>query len=123
MRIIMTRKFESDVKFYREKKKYKKIDRDIETVTVELEKGNLVGDKLEGLNLPENTAAYKVRVANSSANVGKSGGFRVLYYVAIADEIYLVTVYSKKDDIRVPSDKQVEYLIKAVLEEEKPKEE
>ena len=87
-------------------------------MTDELEQGNLVGDRLEGLNLPANTAAYKVRVANSSTNVGKSGGFIVLYYVAIADEIYLVTVYSKKDDIRVPSDKQVELLIKAILQEE-----
>ena len=68
--------------------------------------------------MPENTAAYKVRVANSSANVGKSHGFRVLYYVAIADEIYLVTIYSKKDDIRVVSDKRIEQLIKILLEPE-----
>ena len=117
MRIIPTKKFNDDVEFYIRKRKFLKIRADIKTVTDELEKGNLIGDKLEGLNLPANTAAYKVRVANSSANVGKSGGFRVLYYVAIADEIYLVTVYSKKDDIRVPSDKQVELLIKAILQE------
>ena len=118
MQIIPTKKFNDDVEFYIRKKKFLKIRADIKTVTDELEQGNLVGDRLEALNFPENTAAYKVRVANSSTNVGKSGGFRVLYYVAIADEIYLVTVYSKKDDIRVPSDKQVELLIKAILQEE-----
>ena len=118
MQIIPTKKFNDDVEFYIRKKKFLKIRADIKTVTDELEQGNLVGDKLEGLDLPENTAAYKVRVANSSTNVGKSNGFRVLYYVAIADEIYLVTVYSKKDDIRVPSDKQIELLIKAILQEE-----
>ena len=58
----------------------------------------LLGDRLEGLKLPEGTAAYKVRIANTSANVGKSNGFRLLYYVAIEDEIYLLTIYSKKDD-------------------------
>ena len=118
MDIIATKYFKADIKFYLKKKKYSKINDDVETVIVELEQGNLVGVKLEGLDLPENISVYKVRIANSSANVGKSHGFRLLYYVAIADEIYLVTIYSKKDDIRVPSDKQVELLIKAILQEE-----
>ena len=118
MQIISTPNFEANVKFYRDKKKYKKIDRDIETVTNELEQGNLVGDKLDNLNLPENTAVYKVRIANSSTNVGKSHGFRLLYYLAVADEIYLLAIYSKKDDIRVLSDKQIRQLIRILLEPE-----
>ena len=122
MRIILTPNFEANLKFYRQKKKYKKIDSDIESVTIELAQGNFVGDRLEDLNLPENTAVYKVRIANSSANVGKSHGFRLLYYVAIADEIYLLAIYSKKDDIRVVSDKQIEQLIKILLEPQKEEE-
>ena len=118
MDIIATKYFKADIKFYLRKKKFSKINDDVETVTVELEQGNLVGDKLEGFNLPENTAAYKVRVANSSTNVDKSHGFRLIYYVVIEEKIYLVTIYSKKDDIRVPSDKQIELLIKAILQEE-----
>lgn len=78
----------------------------------------MVGDRLEGLDIPENTAVYKVRIANSSANVGKSHGFRLLYYVAIADEIYLLAIYSKKDDIRVVSDKRIEKLIEILLKPE-----
>ncbi|MBQ7454613.1 MAG: hypothetical protein IJS69_06160, partial [Selenomonadaceae bacterium] len=66
-------------------------------MTDELEQGNLVGDRLEGLDLPQNTAAYKVRIANSSTNVGKSHGFRLIYYVVIEEKIYLMTIYSKKD--------------------------
>lgn len=115
MKIIPTKYFRNDVKFYVRKKKFLKIDDDIKTVTDELEQGNLLGDRLEDLNLPENTAAYKVRVANNSANVGKSHGFRLIYYVVIEEKIYLVTIYSKKDDTRVPSDKQIELLIKAIL--------
>ncbi len=61
---------------------------------------------------------YKVQVANSSTNVGKSHGFRLIYYVVIEGKIYLVSIYSKKDDNRVPSDKQIELLIKAILQEE-----
>lgn len=122
MKIIPTKYFQNDVRFYVRKKKFLKIDADIKTVTDELEQGNLVGDKMDGLNLPANTAAYKVRVANSSTNVGKSHGFRIIYYVVIDEKIYLVTIYSKKDDIRIVSDKQIEQLIKILLEPETPEE-
>lgn len=118
MIVIPTRNFNDNVEFYLRKKKYKKIFNDIKTVTDELEKDNLVGVKLEGLNIPENTAVYKVRIANSSTNVGKSHGFRLIYYVAIADEIYLLAIYSKKDDIRVVNEKQIEQHIKILLEVE-----
>lgn len=118
MKIIPTRNFNDNVEFYLRKKKYKKIYSDIKTVTDELEKGNLVGDKLEGLNLPENTAVYKARIANTSANVGKSHGFRLIYYVMIEEKVYLLAIYSKKDDIRVLSDKQIEQYIKILLEVE-----
>ena len=118
MKIIPTKYFRNDVKFYIRKKKFLKINADVKTVTDELEQGNLVGDRLEGLDVPENIAVYKVRIANSSVNVGKSHGFRLIYYVVIDEKIYLVSIYSKKDDSRVPSDKQIELLIKAILQEE-----
>ncbi len=116
MQIIPTRNFNDNVEFYIRKKKFLKIWADIKTVTDELVKGNLVGVKLEGLHIPENTAVYKVRIPNSSANVGKSHGFRLIYYVAIADEIYLLAIYSKKDDIRIPTERHIERLIKILLE-------
>ncbi|MBQ7630511.1 MAG: hypothetical protein IJS81_09920 [Selenomonadaceae bacterium] len=117
MNVISTPKFKDDIKYYMKKKRYLKINDDVSTVTDELENGNLVGDKLEDLDIPEGTAAYKVRIANSSANVGKSNGFRLLYYVAIGDDIYLLSIYSKKDDIRVINDKQIELLIQNILNE------
>ena len=123
MEIVATKYFKADVKFYLKKRKFSKINDDIDTVTAELEQGNLVGNRLEDLDVPENIAVYKVRIANTSANVGKSHGFRLIYYVVIEGKIYLLSIYSKKDDIRIPSDKQIEFLIKAVLEEETPKEE
>ena len=118
MQVIPTKHFKDDIKFYVRKKKFLKIRADIKTVTDELEQGNLVGDRLEGLDLPQNTAAYKVRIANSSTNVGKSHGFRLIYYVVIEEKIYLMTIYSKKDDIRVPNDSQIELMIKNMLESE-----
>lgn len=115
MTINWTKQLDSDIKYYVKKKHYKKIFDDIEPIITELESGNLLGDRLEGLQLPENTAVYKVRIANTSANLGKSNGFRLLYYVAVADEIYLLTIYSKKDDERVPNDSQILMLVKNLI--------
>lgn len=92
-----------------------KIEADIHPAVEELQSGNFIGDKLEGLVIPANTSIYKVRLPNSSMNIGKSGGFRLLYYVAIADKIYLLKIYSKKDDNRIPSDAQIAELINGLL--------
>lgn len=118
MKIIPTRQFMADTEFYIRKKKYLKILTDIKTVTDELLKGNLVGDKLEGLKLKENTAAYKVRVANTSTKSGKSNGFRIIYYAVFEEKIYLLTIYSKKDSNHIPNDRQIEMLIKNIIEED-----
>lgn len=34
---------------------------------------------------------------NSDAQRGKSGGYRVIYYLKIAENIILITIYSKSD--------------------------
>lgn len=115
MEIIWSAHFKSDVKYYFKKKRYTKILDDIDKVVDELKAGNLIGDKLEGLTIPANTSAYKVRLPNSSVNIGKSGGFRLLYYVELANNIYLLTIYSKKDDNRIPTDAQIAELINSLL--------
>ena len=109
-------KFNEDVKYYIKKKKYKKILDDIESLFPDLEAGNFLGDKLAGFNLPEGSALYKVRIANTSANVGKSNGFRIIYYVAVEEKVYFLTIYSKKDDERIPNDAQIAMLVNNVLE-------
>ena len=117
MKIIWSNRFTDDIKFYVNKKRYRKIFDDLEPVLNELENNNLLGDRLEDIELEEGTAAYKVRVANSSTNSGKSNGFRVIYYVVIDEKIYLLTIYSKKDDNRIPNDKQISMMIKNIIEE------
>ena len=116
MLINWSKKILDNVKYYIKRKKYKNILDDIGTILPDLAAGNLVGDKLEGIRIPENTAVYKVRIANTSANVGKSNGFRLIYYLAIEDEIYLLTIYSKKDDERIPNDEQIALIVSNTLE-------
>ena len=116
MIIKRSKKINDDIDYYIRKKKYKKIIDDIASILPDLEAGNFVGDRLDGFNLPEGAALYKVRIANTSANVGKSNGFRLIYYVAIGDEIYLLTIYSKKDDERIPNDAQIALIVSNTLE-------
>ena len=116
MEIQTTARFERDVSHYVKKKRYFKIYDDVKSVTNELLKGNLIGDKLQDIELDEGTAAYKVRVANSSTNSGKSNGYRLIYYVVIDEKIYLLTIYSKKDDNRIPTDSQISMMIKNIIE-------
>lgn len=115
MEIIWSSRFESDIKYYFRKKRYTKILDDIDKVVSELKAGNFVGDRLENINLQNDSAVYKVRVANTSTKSGKSGGFRLIYYLKIAERIYLLTIYSKKDDNRIPTDAQIAELINSLL--------
>lgn len=111
--VIPTERFSKDVEYYVKKKKYFKIGEDIKEVTDELEKGNLIGTEISGLKINHDGHTYKVRAANASANVGKSNGFRIIYYVIREDkQIFLLTIYSKKDDGEdaVP-DKEIKRLV------------
>lgn len=106
--IIPTERFSEDVEYYVKKKKYRHIADDIKSVTDELQKGNLIGDDIPGLKLPDDNHAYKVRAVNSDTKGGKSNGYRVIYYVIKDDmEIYLITIYYKKDADRIPTSKDL----------------
>lgn len=94
--IIVTPRFEKDIKAY--KKRFPKIDDDIEKMVQQLEEGNLLGSMIYDIHLPNDESVYKLRVANTSAKQGKSGGFRLIYYVVRNErEIYLLAIYSKTD--------------------------
>ena len=99
------------MEFYYRKKKYNKIMKDIEPIIKQLEEGNFVGDKISDLHLENST--YKVRAANTNTGSGKSNGYRLIYYVVKDDkEVYLRTIYSKKDDHMIPSNNDIADWIK-----------
>lgn len=111
-KVIPTERFNSDVKFYIKKKHYVRIGEDIKKVTDELQNGNLIGDEIPGLKVESDGHTYKVRTANSDMKVGESNGYRIIYYAIREDgEVYLLTIYSKKDDLRVPSNKEIVELV------------
>lgn len=58
---------------------------------------------------------YKTRLENPDANKGKSGGFRVIWYLVTSDkEIYPLTIYSKSDEEDI-SPKEIMGMIKRYL--------
>ncbi|TBL71410.1 hypothetical protein [Paenibacillus thalictri] len=101
--VIPTPVFLRDIEYYKIKKKYRHIDDDVSKVVSEIQSGNFIGDEITGLKLPEGESSYKVRAANSDMNVGKSNGYRIIYYVVKNDsDIFLLTIYSKKDREDIP---------------------
>jgi mRNA-degrading endonuclease RelE of RelBE toxin-antitoxin system len=82
-------------------KKYRYIRSDTQSVIIELQKSNFIGDRLQGF--ASNYFIYKVRVKNSNIQKGKSGGYRLIYCVESPTSVLLLTIYSKseQEDISV----------------------
>jgi mRNA-degrading endonuclease RelE of RelBE toxin-antitoxin system len=58
-------------------KKYRQIKSDLQPVIDELTSGSKPGDQVPGVRYE----VFKVRTKNSDALKGKSGGYRLIYYV------------------------------------------
>ncbi|MBE9158014.1 type II toxin-antitoxin system RelE/ParE family toxin [Nodosilinea sp. LEGE 06152] len=74
-------------------KRYRQIQRDIRPIIERLQAGEALGDKIPNLNY----TVFKVRVRNTDTQKGKSGGYRILYYLKTETQILLITIYSKSD--------------------------
>ena len=83
--------FQKDIK--RLGKKYPKIKTDLSPLIKQLENGETPGDAIQGVGYE----VYKVRVRNSDVQRGKSGGYRVIYYVQTEDAVILLIIYTKSE--------------------------
>jgi mRNA-degrading endonuclease RelE of RelBE toxin-antitoxin system len=81
-------------------KKYRSIRSDIQPIIEQLEGGELPGDKISGTNY----AVFKLRVRNSDIQKGKSGGYRLIYYVKTTTGIILLTIYTKSEQADISAD-------------------
>jgi mRNA-degrading endonuclease RelE of RelBE toxin-antitoxin system len=73
------------------RRKYPSVTSEVRKLVVQLEEDERPGDKIASVGYD----VYKVRLPNPSAKRGKSGGFRVIYYVKLAESVILITIYSK----------------------------
>jgi len=102
LNIINLSSFTKDAKLLH--KKYKQLPHDLKEL-----KRVLLKNPKAGVSLGNDL--YKIRLANSSIPTGKSGGFRVVYYYFVANELtnennlYLLTLFSKRDIENISDDK------------------
>jgi mRNA-degrading endonuclease RelE of RelBE toxin-antitoxin system len=71
-------------------KKYPKIKYDLLELVDRIEENPFIGTHI-GKNF------YKIRMKNSSISKGKSGGFRVIYFLIVDKKILFLKIYSKNE--------------------------
>jgi mRNA-degrading endonuclease RelE of RelBE toxin-antitoxin system len=106
--IDLTPEYQRNLKYLA--KKYRNIRSDTQFFITELQKGNLLGDRLSGFG--EDIYIYKARVKNSNIQKGKSAGYRVIYLLESETSILLLTIYSKSEQEDI-----TDYEIDSILEE------
>lgn len=104
----VTETFQKDIKWL--KKKYPNVLKDLSETLNAIDNNTNVGDRIEGLN----KLIFKIRIASSDMNKGKSGGFRTIYYVITEKkEIILLTIYAKsKQENIIPS--RIQEILKTI---------
>ena len=75
-------------------RKYPKTIDEIESLIARLAQGERPGQRIPRVGY----AIYKVGLPNRAERRGKSGGFRVIYYVQLSDRVTLLTIYSKSEE-------------------------
>ena len=81
-------------------RRYRSIKNDIDPVIQLLLAEDTPGDALSGYG----HTLYKVRIKNSDNRKGKSGGYRIIYYLKTETRCVLVTIYSKSDQGDIDAD-------------------
>ena len=98
IQIALTPRFQRDLRSLA--KRYRSIRSDLQPLIEQLQAGEMPGDRITGTKYQ----VFKVRLKNSDIQKGKSGGYRVIYYVKMSDSIILATIYSKSDRSDVSND-------------------
>ena len=86
-------------------KKYRQIQADLHPILEQLQLGVFLGDQIPGIG----SIVMKVRLKNSNIQKGKSGGYRLIYWISSPELIVLLDIYSKSDqqDIEVGEIRQI----------------
>lgn len=88
-----------------------------------VKRGDFEGDCIKRAKEPIPHEIYKLRLPNLDAKVGKSNGYRVIYFVATEELVVIfMTIYYKKEEANVP-DKYINGLIDGCLSDMFPDDE
>lgn len=108
VRVVISDAFKKDARTLA--KRFPQIERDIEPLVDQLLNGETPGAQISGVGF----TVFKARVKSSDRQSGKSGGYRVIYYLKTAACIYLVAIYSKTRQDNIDS-KSLRRLITDIL--------
>jgi mRNA-degrading endonuclease RelE of RelBE toxin-antitoxin system len=86
---------------------YPDIQDDVQPLINRLIEGETPGDQIQGLNY----IVYKARVSNRDTQRGKSGDYRIIYYIYTTSKIILLTIYSKTERTDITAEE-----IKAIID-------
>jgi mRNA-degrading endonuclease RelE of RelBE toxin-antitoxin system len=89
-------------------KKYRSIREDVEPVIKQLAQGELPGSQIADIGY----TVFKLRIQNTDIQRGKSGGYRLIYYVKTETQILLLTIYPKSEQADITANE-----IKQIIEE------
>lgn len=86
-------------------KKYRQVPTDLQPVLEQLQLGEFLGDQIPSIG----SLVMKVRIRNSDTQKGKSGGYRLIYWISSTKLIVLLDIYSKSDreDIEIDEIRQI----------------
>ena len=87
-------------------RRYRKIRSDLQPILETLQAGTFPGDKISVTNY----TILKLRIRNTDAQKGKSGGYRLIYQIINSSEIRLVLIYSKSDQTNVLVDEIIKII-------------
>jgi len=107
IQVTFTDRFQRDIR--RLAKRYRNIRLDLQPLIAQLESGELPGNQIPDIAY----TIFKVRLKNSSIQKGKSGGYRIIYYLKTDDQILLVTMYSKSDQSDITTAEIIDILARA----------
>jgi len=98
IQVEATAKFQRNLRILA--KKYRSIRNDVQPVVEQLQSGELPGNPIPGVGY----TIFKLRVKNSDVQKGKSGGYRIIYYVKTDTNIILITIYSKSEQENISAE-------------------
>jgi mRNA-degrading endonuclease RelE of RelBE toxin-antitoxin system len=111
--LVFTEEFLAAVK--RLRKRYRHIEDDLRPLLEQVRKGEAPGDQIQGAVFAGvSYKIYKERLPNRDAQRGKSGGYRVIYYLQSNEVTVMVTIYSKSDQTDIRLD-EIESILADIL--------
>jgi mRNA-degrading endonuclease RelE of RelBE toxin-antitoxin system len=96
--VRFTPEFQRKLKFLF--KKYRQIRSDLEPILEKIRCSEFIGDQIPGIE----AKVIKVRIKNSDNQKGKSGGYRLIYWISSPEVIVLLDIYSKSEQSNISSE-------------------